>query len=288
MDSDSGDEPTSTRFTPHRARRVRVTRHQNERPYTDPYAALEPYTVAHSEHSSDPRYAHSSIQETPTNLHSLRDYPKSSDDDMSKPVLFYGKPNQLEDVLTFAAIKNIVDGNQTDQSQCGLLASLFRGQALHWLTAQMQADPELLDSYDDFKAKLCLDFGLSDSARRANAAQRLATTTQRGPVQLYAIEMRQLFQVLDIKDEQAITHFSRGLKLHIREALVSSGQYTKLDQLISEAARIDTELYNARRPSGGGRGRQQRQGSSQGIKCHTCGKFGHKARECRSTKTETY
>jgi hypothetical protein len=207
---------------------------------------------------------------------------------MSKPVLFYGKPQQLDDVLTFADIKNLVDGNATDKSQCGLLASLFRGQALHWLTAQLRTSPKLLNNYDEFVATLRSSFGISDGAQRAHAAQRLATVSQRGPVQLYAIEMRQLFETLGIDDSSAQAYFTRGLKLHVREALVASGGVDTLDELIQEAIRIDTELYNAKRPQRA-MGRQGTgQGSRGGIKCHSCGKFGHKSSNCRTIKKESF
>jgi len=233
---------------------------------------------------------YSSLQDTPKEL--LAQFPRDTpqkgtdDEDMSKPVLFYGKPSQLDDVLTYVTIRNIVEANQTDQSQCGLLASLFRGQALHWLTAKLASTPKILDDYDEFTSALRTEFGLSDDARKGHAAQRLSTTYQKGPVQLYAIEMRNLFQTLSIDDDSARAYFIRGLKLHVREALVASGEYGTLDRLVDEAIRIDTGLYNARKPQRV-RGMGGKTSSRGQLKCHNCGKFGHKASVCRSGKIKT-
>jgi hypothetical protein len=206
---------------------------------------------------------------------------QSRSSDMSKPVLFYGKPNQIEDVLTYVTIRNITDQNTTDQQQCGLLASLFRGQALSWLTQQISDQPKLLNDYDGFVTSVNSAFGLSAEASRAKAARKLSTIHQRGPAQLYAIEFRSIAISLRLDDATARANYTRGLKQHVREAMVSSGPHFTLDDLIKESVRIDTELYHARRqarPAGAAYG----QGSRGTIKCHSCGKFGHKSSQCRS------
>jgi hypothetical protein len=233
-------------------------------------------------------YSDSSIQKTPSYLAIRPQDHRRIDpvEEMSKPVLFYGKPSQLDDVLTFADIKNLTDGNHTDESQCGLLASLFRGQALHWLTALLKQKPEVLKDYAKFKVQLTTAFGVSDDVRKSQAAQRLNTCSQRGPVQLYAIEMRQLFQTLGCDDATSRAYFKKGLKLHVREALIASGEQDSLNELIEEAARIDTELYAAKRPQRGGQ-RAGRQGPAGGVKCHSCGKFGHVSRNCRKKEIKT-
>lgn len=205
--------------------------------------------------------------------------------EMSKPVLFYGKPGQLDDVLTYAEITNTLQGNADDRSQSGLLASLFRGQALHWLTRELQANQFLFRDYTKFKERVKDAFGLSAEAEKARAARRLASISQRGPAQQYAIEFRQIIDALKLDDATAKATFKRGLKLHVREAIVTAGVDGTFEEVVTEAVRIDTELYHARRQAGSRSG-QQRQGGKGTLKCHSCGKFGHKARECRSGKQE--
>jgi hypothetical protein len=209
----------------------------------------------------------------------------SSDQEMSKPVLFYGKPGQLDDCITYCDVKCLVDGIAEDRSRCGLLASLFRGQALHWLTSQIKTVPKTLTDYEEFKETVRNAFGLSEEATRAKAARRLGTISQKGPCQLYAIEFRQLKDTLRLDEQTSKAAFIRGLKQHVREAIVTTGPHDTLTDLIEESVRIDTELYNARRQAGSsGKGKRAR-GT---LKCHACGKFGHKATECRTVKQEQY
>jgi hypothetical protein len=205
-------------------------------------------------------------------------------DPMSKAVYFYGKPSQLDDVITYADITNLINGIDTENNKCATLASLFRGQALHWLTATKSATPKLLDDYEEFKATLTRAFGVSDLVKVQRATQRLSTISQRGPVQLYAIEFRQIAATLKLDEQAAKAAFRRGLKLHVKEALAATAEDEgdTLEDIINEAARIDTELYSARKSSRGsskGAGKNDGRGT---IKCHNCGKFGHKANACRS------
>jgi hypothetical protein len=69
--------------------------------------------------------------------------PVRVNDEMSKPVLFYGKPNQLDDVLTYIHVKNLVDQNTTNEETSASLASTFRGAALQWPTQQLRDNPDL-------------------------------------------------------------------------------------------------------------------------------------------------
>jgi hypothetical protein len=160
---------------------------------------------------------------------------------------------------------------------------LFRGQALHWLTNELATNTSLLHDYNSFQKELQSAFGVSEKVEQQSAARRIANITQRGPVQLYAIEFRQLSKTLGYTDATAKAQFTRGLKLHVREALITSDQDGDLEDLIEEAQRLDTELYSARRPARPGQSQGAGQPGARGqLKCHSCGKFGHKARDCRN------
>jgi len=211
---------------------------------------------------------------------------KFLDEDMSKPVLFYGKPDQLEEVIVFSDIQNLVKGIDTESNKCGILASAFRGQALHWLTAELRRNPATLSDYTAFKSRLSEVFGVSTVATTAKAARRLSTITQKGPVQLYAIEFDQIALTLGLSDEVKQANFLRGLKLHVREALVSSNGYDNYNELVAEAARIDTELYSARRARGHAQYGAGKRSDGQ-LKCHSCGKFGHISKNCRGKRSQS-
>jgi hypothetical protein len=110
---------------------------------------------------------------------------------MSKPVLFYGKPSQLEDVLTYVRVQFLVQGTSSDQ-KAPVLAQSFRGQALNWLTNQLNVEPDLLVDYDAFVEQVKSGFGLSPAAATSQAARRYVNCHQKASIQLYAVEFRQL------------------------------------------------------------------------------------------------
>jgi ribosome-binding protein aMBF1 (putative translation factor) len=209
---------------------------------------------------------------------------------MSKPVLFYGKPNQLDDVLTYCRVKNLVDGNTNEEEQSAGLASLFRGAALAWLTQQLQNDNDLLNDYDEFVARTRATFGLSEEAILAQASRKYANCYQKASVQLYALEFKQLSTRLGIPDITAVAQFHKGLKSHIREALVIRDQVGNLDAVIAEAQRIDSQLYSSKRTQGSknkGHGGKSFPSTGSAGKCHTCGQFGHKAANCKVKREQT-
>lgn len=207
-----------------------------------------------------------------------------SQPDMSKQIFFYGKPGQLEPVITYVTVDFLARGITDEPTKCGTLASLFRGPALSWLTSQLSLKTELLTKYERFVALLRKEFGINDHAKKHQATKALRNLTQRGSAQLYCIQLEAAAQQIGLDDATQQAYFIEGLKLHVREALVTTRDndwtYAQLKQ---EAIRIDTELYNARRRGAGrtGQGQGKQSGSGQ-IKCHKCGKFGHKKSQCRS------
>jgi hypothetical protein len=169
---------------------------------------------------------------------------------MSKPVLFYGKPNQLKDVFTYVRVSFLVNATSEYQN-APELAKLFRGSALSWLTNELKVNGHLLDDYDTFVEQVQSSFGLSTAAATSQAARKYANCYQKASVQLYAIEFKQLSSLLSIPDATTTAQFTKGLKHNVREALIINDEDGNLDDVIKEATRIDSQMFSSKRGSSG-------------------------------------
>jgi hypothetical protein len=168
---------------------------------------------------------------------------RGTSSEMSKPVLFYGKPHQLPDVITYVTVKSIADSITDPQAKSGLLASLFRGPALTWLTDKLESVPKILDDYDEFLGQVRTDFELDQHSQTAQAARQLANLRQRNSVQDYALKFRQLAAKAGLPNATSIAYFVKGLKPNVRSAIVLNDAQTELSNTIEEAVRIDSQLF---------------------------------------------
>lgn len=208
---------------------------------------------------------------------------REDDPSMSKPVLFYGKPGQLDQVIAFCEVKFGTDDTLIEDKakQASYLASLFRGPALSWLANELKINRStLLLDYPTFAEQVKSAFGQSDRAEQLAAQRSLNTLSQRTSVLQYKLRFQQLARQAGYEEtEQLINQFLRGLKLHVKEALITRGQnYATIEQCAQQAQRIDDELFAAKRDAGSTK--YSKAGSS--LKCYNCGKIGHKARDCKS------
>jgi len=167
-------------------------------------------------------------------------------DDMSKPVLFYGKTGQLDDVLTFCTVRFLSEQTVLEEAKAGYLASLFRGPALSWLTQELKENPRLLDSYSEFTTRVTAVFGLDETAKQSQAARALAACKQKTSAQEYALRFQHLAKAAGVPDATAVAFFKKGLKQHIRTALITQDEQDSLDEAVTEAIRLDSQLFYAR------------------------------------------
>lgn len=162
----------------------------------------------------------------------------------TKPVLFYGKPSQIDDVLTHVTVKVLADNITEDSAKCGYLASLYRGPALSWLTTYLKKNT--LDDYEEFVAQTKTAFALPDEALQGQLSRQLTHLRQKGSVQNYALQFRQLADQVQLPGPIAKAQFIAGLKPHIQRALITGDDKESLSAAITEAIRIDSELFNIR------------------------------------------
>lgn len=217
----------------------------------------------------------------------LTDYPSAEPiTDMSKAPLFFGKPGQFEQITTWCEINHLTNDElaQDKRKQAAHFASLFRGPVLTWFAKNPHKE-SLLQNYVILKEAVKVQWDKSDAVKEADAARRISTIYQRKAVSQYALEFTQLADTLKWPESARIAQFKRGLKKHVKEALVSSDNTTTFEELVAEAERIDAELYSIRRPFG--RGNTPGRGGFKG-KCNSCGQFGHKARDCKKDDKRNY
>jgi hypothetical protein len=181
-----------------------------------------------------------SIQNTP-----LSAYNQKPSRDMSKSVTFSGKPSQLDSFLTHVDVKILADGTTTEAQKCGTLASHLRGPALDWLTRELGTNPRFLSDYDELKAQLKKAFAISDDAKQLQAANNIASLYQKGSVTDYAQRFNTLATEAGLNTQAKTALFQKGLKPHIRRALIISDGFSDYGSCVAEATRIDTNLFYA-------------------------------------------
>lgn len=211
-------------------------------------------------------------------------------EEMSKEeITFTGKANELDQLKLLCQLEFATNTKLDGKAkQAAFFAKRFRGKALTWLVRKQKENSELLSSYADLLEATETAFGLSSETRKATAAKQLPNLKQTTSVQAYIQTFDACVDQLTIDESLKKTFFVKGLKLHVREALVASGSYTDYGETREEAQRIDEELFNAKRFSrrSGNRGGQggastAREGTGKFRgKCHGCGQFGHRKAEC--------
>lgn len=191
---------------------------------------------------------------------------KSSNNEMSKPVTFSGKPRQLQPCLTYCRVKLIADGTIDEAQKAGFLASLLRGPALSWLASQIEKDESILSDYDELVAQLKAKYKVDETAEKLLAAKQLAGLYQKGSVQDYATRFCDLAEAAGIPPETKAAFFTKGLKQKVREALITGDNADTFDEIVAEASRIDANFYYSS-------GSRHTSGRTKGPKRGKDGKF---------------
>ena len=164
--------------------------------------------------------------------------------EMSKSIAFYGKPGQLDDVLTHVDLQFALAGITEDTIKIASLASLYRGSALTWLTSS-QAHKS--GDYDEFVEQTRAQFGLSKEAELGKLQRQLTSLRQTGSVQKFALQFRDLVQKTGTPEGLAKAQFVSKLKPQIQRALITNNDDdTSFQATIDEAIRLDSEFYNVR------------------------------------------
>jgi hypothetical protein len=181
---------------------------------------------------------------------------------------------------------------------------------------------DIFNDYHNFRQHLENTFGDIDAARTAE--RKLQRIRQTHSASAYASEFLQIISYLDLPDRAYIPYFEAGLKSDVKDELARIDRPGTLDQLIKVAVKIDNRNSERRRErqemdqwkKGKSHGfnrynsgrrehhRPTRDSDPYGPKpmeldatreeqderkkknlCFTCGKPGHRARECKQKKS---
>jgi hypothetical protein len=200
----------------------------------------DPFTTRNQPDSEPDNSSSSGEEETESESDS------SDDEDMSQ-LLFYGKPDTLTDLITHCKVRFYAKPSryEADETKSGYLASLFRGQALTWLTEALIQRPKLLEDWENFQDVLIKAFDASEQTQRQSADSRLRLLRQTGSAQKYALAFEPLINKLKYDDNAKQAAFLVGLKPQVKQQI--AGQTFKTyETLRSHAINIDESLFALR------------------------------------------
>jgi len=173
----------------------------------------------------------------------------SSEDESMAELIFEGKVETLEDILTHCNVTYLSKPRKfpDDATKSGYLAAQFRGKALTWLTAELKSNPNLLKNHDEFTKAVRRAFEPSKEAQRIAADKKLKTLTQRGSAQTFLIEFEYLTGILGYEDGAKRQALMTRVKPEVRKQLVGLS-YDDYADLKASVVRYDEELFALRNP----------------------------------------
>ena len=172
---------------------------------------------------------------------------------LKEPDLFHAKLNENVDRWLFQVEQyfQAVDENE-DSHRVAFAAALLRNTAASWWEKVVRDNEKAGKEERECTWKQFKD-GITSTFRSTNRVERardqLARLTQRTSVGDYLSRFMALtFDIPDLSESEQLDKFFRGLKYNIRKQLKLKGKPTTFADMISEAQRIDSVLFE---PSNG-------------------------------------
>lgn len=221
----------------------------------------------------------SSIVGTPTEFYTA----ERDAINMDKAPTFSGKPGQLQGLITYVKLTTTLDEKLENdpEKKAALFARQFRGRALEWLNKAIEANDEILTNYVQLEQLTKFQFEPSQEAKKQIAHKQLQSIRQKTSTRDFALDLENLAAEAGWTDDQKKAQFMQGLKPAVRQAIITLEHETMAyGTIVKRACAIDDETYYGRK--------SQQQGKSSGSQgCFNCGKFGHKAKNCRGSRKNT-
>jgi Ty3 transposon capsid-like protein/Zinc knuckle len=168
------------------------------------------------------------------------------------PDLFYGQRDRhslttrLEDFDLYFTLKHV----NTDEERVLTCVTYLRGAAKEWWRYHHRQFPTtaFIPSWESFKNSLLHDF--MDPNAADHAMDHLTRLRQTTSVADYVNKFRQALTQLPHKltDEDSRYRFIDGLKPFIKRTMLAQGRPATLNEAMATAERIDSVMFDTRRP----------------------------------------
>ncbi len=167
---------------------------------------------------------------------------------LKEPDTFQGKSYEQVDRWIFQVEQYLrAAGEDNDSYKVAFAAALLRGTAQAWWETIVDKNKKMGKDESECTWTQFKD-GLTKSFRTINHSDRardqLVRLVQRTSVSEYANRFSALvFDIEDLQESEKIDRFFRGLKPAIRKELVLKGKPQTFDDLLKEAERVDSILF---------------------------------------------
>lgn len=177
----------------------------------------------------------------------------------------------------------IVDGGvrqgADDQKRSAYLASQFEGPALDWVASTHATTPVVFNNFNGFVAAVRQGFGVADDNIKALCRAKLDELRWVPEVPTFFAEMDRLFLFLGITGHDTrIAHVTSKLPDSLKQQLAEQGRMFQNYDTMREF--LNTRWALMPKTSGVGK----KATTHKKSRCGSCGRKGHTASECRTTK----
>jgi len=162
-----------------------------------------------------------------------------------------------------------------EDRRCAYLAAQFEGAALDWVASHHSTNALAFASFSDFVGDTRAAFGIADDNVKALCQSKLNDLPWGTDVPTFFSELDRLFLALGITGHDARIAYAMGkLPTDLRKSLADQGRQFHNYETMREWLNTRWALM----PSG------NKSSTASKPRCGSCGKKGHAASSCRSSK----
>lgn len=183
---------------------------------------------------------------------------------------------ELNRIVALANFQFLQDSDYDDDAKkCAYVAQRFEGPALDWVASIFAASPRTFNNFDGFITNVRQAFGVADNNITALVRRQLDELKWHPETPVFFAEFDRLTLALGISShETRVAMVEQKLPPHIKDKFAEQAlSFSNYDTM-----RERLNMMWALAPS------KVTHGTTKKSRCGSCGKKGHTAKECRSSK----